>query len=290
MNIKQIDYFIAVAAHGSLSSAARESDVSVQAMSKAMSDLEEEFGGSLFERSRQGITLTPLGEEFLQRARPVSSSFHELGHMGELRAEGEAKLRLFLCAPSFCRNAKARSNMEAFFDKYLGFPSEVSIGTGEQGLQAIGDGQCDALITIGRFDHPDFDCVAVGTIPAGVCMAKSHPLAKQKEVTLEQLAPYRVLSSKNFDHFNESILVMYRKHGLASPVLEPPHYDIPRQFYLKRAYGFLVNVSPLGEMYPRSVVVPIAPEDALDVPICLITFKGTKTAGYRRLESLLKIA
>ena len=76
MNIKQIDYFIAVAAHGSLSSAARESDVSVQAMSKAMSDLEEEFGGSLFERSHQGIMLTPLGEELLQRARPVSSSFH----------------------------------------------------------------------------------------------------------------------------------------------------------------------------------------------------------------------
>lgn len=288
MNIKQINYFITVANHGSLSSAAREHGVSVQAMSKAMTDLEEEFGENLFERSHQGISLTELGEEFLAKAEPVSDSFHALEKMGETGAEDAAKLRLFLCAPAFCRNAKARADMAAFFDAYLGTSTEVSIGTGEEGLDVIRSGGCDALITIGTFDHPDFDCFTAGTVPAGICMAANHPLAGSKAVSLKELEPYRVISSKSFDHFNESILVSYRKDGLKSPVVEPPVFDMPRQFYVKHAVCFMVNIASLGEMLPRSRMVPIAREDAKAIPICLVTLKGTKPPAYRRMEKLLK--
>lgn len=288
LNIKQINYFISVANHGSLSAAAREHDISVQAMSKAMTDLEDEFGASLLERTHQGITLTDLGETFLEKAKPVNASFRDLEEMGENHAKELSKLRLFLCAPAFYRNAKARSDMAAFFDKYLGAETEVSIGTGEAGIDAIRSGGCDALITIGPFDHPDFDCFTVGTVPAGLCMASNHPLAQQDTVTLAQLEPYRIISSKSFDHFNESILVMYQKDGLKSPVVEPPAFDMPRQFYVKNAVCFMVNIASLGQMLPRSTMVPIAPEDAKAVPICLVTLKGAKSSTYQRMENLLR--
>ena len=288
LNIKQINYFISAADHGSLSSAAREHGISVQAMSKAMTDLENEFGESLFERTHQGIFLTPLGEAFRAKAEPVSRSFRELEEMGENHAEELSKLRLFLCAPAFCRNAKARADMAAFFDKYLGVETEVAIGTGETGLDVIRRGACDALITIGAFDHPEFDCFAVGTVPAGICMAANHPLAHLETVSLAQLEPYRIISSKSFDHFNESILVTYQKDGLKSPVVEPPAFDMPRQFYIKHAVCFMVNIASLGEMLPRSTMLPIAREDAKAIPICLVTLKGPKPPSYQRVEQLLK--
>lgn len=288
MNIKQINYFVTVADHGSFSSAAREFDISVQAMSKAMTDLEAEFGETLFERSHQGIKLTSLGEEFLLKAEPMRTSFRELEEMGASFAQNQSKLRLVLCAPAFCRNAQARADMEAFFDKCLGAETSVSIGTADQGVETIKAGKCDALITIGKLDHPDYDCFSVGTVPAGICMAKNHPLAGQKDVTLEQLAPYRVIASKSFDHFNESILVVYEKEGLQSEVVEPAYFDMPRQFYLKHAVCFMVNVAQLGEMLPRSVMVPIAAKDAKAIPICLITLKGMKSPAYQRLEKMLK--
>lgn len=288
LNIKQINYFITVAACGSLSSAAREYGISVQAMSKAMNDLENEFGENLFERTHQGITLTPLGETFRTKAEPVCASFRELERMGKSHAKELAKLRLFLCAPAFCRNSKARADMAAFFDKYLGAETEVSIGTGEAGLGVIRAGGCDALITIGTFDHPDFDCFAVGTVPAGICMASNHPLAHEEAVSLAQLEPYRIISSKSFDHFNNSILVTYQKGGLKSPVVEPPAFDMPRQFYVKHAVCFMVSIASLGQMLPRSTMVPIARKDAKAVPICLVTLKGEKSPSYQRLEQLLK--
>lgn len=288
MNIKQVNYFITVAELGSFSSAAREYGISVQAMSKAMTDLEREFCSDLFVRNHQGIQLTPLGEAFREKAEPVSRDFHELEQMGEAQALEGSKLKIFLCAPSFCRNAKARANMAAFFDKYLDTQTEVSIGTGEQGVEALRTGACDALITIGPYRHPDFDCFSAGTVPAGICMAKNHPLASLDVVSLQDLAPYPVLSSKAFDHFNDSILVIYRKEGMPSPIVEPPYYDMPRQFYLKHGVCFMVNIAPLGEMMPRSVMKPIAAEDAKAIPICLITLKDQKSHAYRRLETLLR--
>lgn len=288
LNIKHVQYFVSVAEHGSFSAAAREHGISVQAMSKAMTDLEKEFGESLFERNHQGIELTLLGDEFLRKAKPVCEEFRQLEQMGETHARENAKLKLFLCAPAFLRNRKARTNLATFFDTYLGVETEIAIGTGEQGIEALRSRACDALITIGPYHHPDFDCFTAGTLPAGLCMAKNHPLASLATVSLDDLAPYPVISSKYFDHFNESILVRYRKAGLRSPIVEPSAYDMPRQFYLKRGVCFMVNVASLGEMFPRSIMKPLAPEDAKSISICLITLKGLKTASYDRLEQLLR--
>ena len=163
--------------------------------------------------------------------------------------------------------------MAAFFDKHLHARTETSIGTGEAGLDALRAGSCDALITIGPLDRPGFDCFPMGTVPAGICMAANHPLARQNAVSLEQLEPYRVISSRTFDHFNESILVMYREDGLKSPIVEPLAFDAPRQFYVKHAVCFMVNIAPLGETLPRSRMVPLASEDAKAIPLCLITLK-----------------
>ena len=212
----------------------------------------------MFDRSHQGIELTPLGEAFLEKAAEVDSSFRELELISESCDEKPVKLRLFLVAPAFCNNAKARANMAAFFDKHLNARTETSIGTGEAGLDALRAGSCDALITIGPLDRPGFDCFPMGTVPAGICMAANHPLARQNAVSLEQLEPYRVISSRTFDHFNESILVMYREDGLKSPIVEPLAFDAPRQFYVKHAVCFMVNIAPLGETLPRSRMVPLA--------------------------------
>lgn len=288
LNIKQIKYFVSVANRGSLSSAAREHGISVQAVSKSMADLESEFGENLFDRSHQGIVLTPLGKAFLKKATEVDSSFRELELISESCDEKPVKLRLFLVAPAFCNNAKARANMAAFFDKHLHARTETSIETGEAGLDALRAGSCDALITIGPLDRPGFDCFPMGTVPAGICMAANHPLARQNAVSLEQLEPYRVISSRTFDHFNESILVMYHEDGLKSPIVEPLAFDAPRQFYVKHAVCFMVNIAPLGEMLPRSRMIPLASEDAKAIPLCLITLKGAKSPAYRSMEQLLK--
>lgn len=286
MNIKQVDYFVSAAHCGSLSAAAREHGISVQAMSKAMTDLEKELPALLFDRTPSGISLTEFGRQFLAKAEPVCEAFEELQSTVE-DPSAEGKLKLFLCAPAFSQNAKARAKMAAFFDKYLHTESEITIGKGADGLAALDRGECDAVITIGVLRDPNYDCLAVGTIPAGVCLAKNHPLAQNETVSLEDIRPYTVLSSKNFDHFNESVFVMYNRGGSLESVLEPDLAEMPFLFYFKHAICFMVIIPPLGEMMPFSVMRPMAEKDAKAVPLCLVTAKNAKSAAYRSLEALL---
>jgi DNA-binding transcriptional LysR family regulator len=61
MEMHQVRYFLAVAREGNFTRAARESNVSQPSLSRAIMQLEKEFGGALFYREPDNIRLTELG-------------------------------------------------------------------------------------------------------------------------------------------------------------------------------------------------------------------------------------
>ena len=71
MEIHQIRYFLAVAEKGNFTKASQQCAVSQPSLSIQVAKLENELGGALFERSRQGSRLTRRGELFLPRARDI---------------------------------------------------------------------------------------------------------------------------------------------------------------------------------------------------------------------------
>ena len=289
MNIKQVKYFISVAECKSLSAAARRQGVSVQAMSKAMKDFERELPAPLLERHSDGVTLTAFGEEFYRKACPARDAFRELETMTDRDASDARPLRVLLCSPSFWHSKRAQASMESYFTKSLGMEAEVSIGAGEPGLEALRNGDYDAMITIGTLEREGFDCVPVGTVPTGISVSKNHPLANHTSVTLEDIAPFPAISSRVFDHFNESILVTYRKDGLDMEIVEPEPSDLlglVDLFYRKHGVCFMAEVPALGGMFVGSVVIPFAEKDAKAIPLCLISPKHAKTSAYLQLEEL----
>lgn len=64
MNIKQIRYFVAVFESGSFSIAAKTCGVAVQAVSKAIHELENGLGEHVFERTNRGAAPTTVGRAF----------------------------------------------------------------------------------------------------------------------------------------------------------------------------------------------------------------------------------
>ena len=71
MNIKQLEYFVAVSGFKSINRAAEHLYVSQQALSSAILSLEKELGFDLFQRSPSSITLTERGNRILEDARQV---------------------------------------------------------------------------------------------------------------------------------------------------------------------------------------------------------------------------
>ena len=66
MNVRQLQYFYLAACYGSFTEAARVEGVTVlQAVSKAIIDLEEELASPLFFREGRTLLLTPFGKNLV---------------------------------------------------------------------------------------------------------------------------------------------------------------------------------------------------------------------------------
>lgn len=288
MNIKQIRYFVAVFQNGSLSAAAKEQYVTVQAVSKAIADLERELKNELFVRESRGVHPTPFGKAFYAKAEPVLRDFDELEAFAHnRRAEGVSSLRLGLCTPPFHGNEQARASIASFIGKNMGIEASVSLESGTDGVNALQTGRLDALIVVGLFSHPELDCMVIGKVMPGVVMARTHPLAQHKTVTLADIRPYPVSVSERFDTFNESIVSVYRSRGVDVRFrsMTPEHYDA----FISQENGlsFAVGISALGQLYPGTEMKIIAPEDAIPIPICMVSLKNSKVPAYLALERWL---
>lgn len=76
----KLNVFIKVAQHLSFTLASKELNLSQPAVSKTIAKLEEDYNTSLFNRSRNAISLTNEGKIFLDYAYKITKLFEELEH------------------------------------------------------------------------------------------------------------------------------------------------------------------------------------------------------------------
>ena len=190
MNINQVKYYISAVDCGSFSAAAAEHYITAQGVSKAIADLEHEFGLQLLVRKNRGVEPTAFGKEFYKQARVTELSFDSLEQFARNYVEapdGTPTLDLLICAPSFIGMGRVSTNVAAFVRKNLGINTTVSYGSPSQCLTALKSGSADAAISLGEITVPGIDCDPIGMIPCGILIAKSHPFAAMKSIRIADL-------------------------------------------------------------------------------------------------------
>lgn len=95
MTIVQLEYLLAVAYHGSFSTAADYCFVTQPSLSTQIKNLEEELGVILLNRNDKPITLTDTGKLVVAQARDAIASFNSISHkVNEMKNEVKGVFKL----------------------------------------------------------------------------------------------------------------------------------------------------------------------------------------------------
>jgi DNA-binding transcriptional LysR family regulator len=78
VKLHQLKIFECVSRHLNVTNAAAELNMSQPGVSSQLKMLEEEYNLKFYNRSNHGISLTPIGREFLEETRPVLAKFEEI--------------------------------------------------------------------------------------------------------------------------------------------------------------------------------------------------------------------
>ncbi len=197
MELRQLEYFVAVAADLNFSRAAERIHVVQSALSASVSRLEKELGVELFDRSKRQIALTPAGEVFLQHARDVMhtaararSSVED--HRGQLT--GTVTLGTLMSWGAL--------DLPAALEEFRRLHPLVTVRlrqslTGSAGhLDAIANGQMDlALVSVPSPPSEQIALLKLTQEPMVLLCEATHELARRRRVRLTDLA------GQDFIHF-----------------------------------------------------------------------------------------
>jgi len=190
MELRQLEYFVAVAAELNFSRAAERIHIVQSALSAAVSRLEKELGVELFDRSKRQIALTAAGEVFLDHAREVMLAARRAQSSIE-EYRGQLMSTVTLGALMTWGKVNLPAALEEFRQSHPKVTVRLRQNTaGSAGhLAAIADGQMDlALVSINSPRSPLVTVRELTREPMVFVCEATHPLARRGRVPLVDLA------------------------------------------------------------------------------------------------------
>lgn len=228
MELRELEYFLAIIREESISKASRALHISQPALTRSLQNLEKEFGKQLVIRGYKKIRLTADGQllqsrakEILQLAKRTQAdivSNNEVIEGDIYIISGETEALHFL--------TRAARNLSA---KHPNVRFHLSSGDDHDVAEKLESGVVDFGLMFPPFDSGKYDSIRVDYADMwGILMKKDDPLAKKKTVTGNDLAGRPLIVQRNIYEDN-----------LAGPILGLD----PAQINMAATYSLLYNGS-----------------------------------------------
>ena len=193
MDIAALKAFIAVADSGSFSLAAEQLFLTQPAISKRVSALENELETRLFDRIGRGVSLTEAGQALLPRARNIlldlEDSVRALSNLsgeihGTLRFGTSHHIGLHRLPPV----------LKAFVHVYPQVRLDIRFMDSEEACLAVEHGELElAIVTLPPSPANVLQTEKVWDDPLAIMVARDHPLAQKRRLSLRDLASHPVI-------------------------------------------------------------------------------------------------
>jgi LysR family nitrogen assimilation transcriptional regulator len=192
MDLKRLRTFVAVTELGTVSRAALRLRISQSALSRQISDLEQEFGFKLFDRVGRRLMLTAIGEQLLGDCRAVLGLVGSLGERVDLLRRGDSGVLKVAAPPHTIESVLLR-----FLPRYAErFPNvQVKLIEALGGEQAVMLERGEAHIGIRHEQGADrrFESLALPPDEVMAACASSVQLGTAGMIDIGRLVSYPLL-------------------------------------------------------------------------------------------------
>ncbi len=211
MTLQQCKYVLKIAEVGSFNEAARQLFIAQSGLSNSIKLLEEEIGIKIFERSKNGATLTAEGAEFVGYAEGLLAQAEFI--TGRYATESDTE-RLYIStqhydfiADVFClfaRESKSeRYDMSLQEKRTHEVIHDVEVGKCDVGIIAIKNSDSDVMMRY--LQSKDISFFEFLVTPPHLFVKSTHPLASKSRISYGELGEYPYVSYDQGKYNNSSL-------------------------------------------------------------------------------------
>ncbi|MFI5779008.1 LysR family transcriptional regulator [Nocardia sp. NPDC051570] len=187
MDLRLLRYFVAVAEERNVGRAANRLHMTQPPLSRAIRELEDEFGVLLFERTPKGVALTPAGTTMYDEASALLAQADRI--RSRVTAAGSATLTIGTLADTAAHvGTRLVAVFRARHPQVNVRVHEADLGDPTAGLHA---GLVDVALTRTPFDDNGINMRILRSVPVGLVMRDDDPLAHRSSVSATDLTGRR---------------------------------------------------------------------------------------------------
>jgi len=286
VELRRLEYFVAVARHGSFTRAAEELWITQSALSQQVRRLEAELGVALLRRTPRGAEPTPAGEELLPRAEAI------LAEVAHARADldrhaGVTRGRVRVAATTM-DTPRLPAALAAFHRQHPGLQIALRHAPAAEIPALVASGAADVgVASVNGPAPPGVEAFALAEQPLRVMLGPDDPLAADDAVAIAALRGRPFILAEPGTALRETVMSACQAAGF-SPV---PLFEVsdPGTVRFLAHAGLGVSVVPaswLEQPGPEVAAAALA-EPAPRHRVALLVPAGRETPAGRLLRDAL---
>lgn len=194
MELRQLEYLVAVAEEANFTRAAERVHITQSGISAQIRRLEEDLGATLFDRSGRTARLTSAGEAAVAHARSMLASADALRRSVDDVTE-VIRGRLVVGMVSGCTIAPLFDALGDFHRAHPGVDLSLVEDTSDVLLADVRRGASDVALVGTAGAPPDgFEVLPIIREPIAVAVAAGHPLHGRRRVGIRALCAHRLVA------------------------------------------------------------------------------------------------
>jgi len=246
-NLITLKMFLSVARMGSISQASEVENVAASAISKRISDLEDQIGTPLFYRQARGVELTPAGNELARHSSKLLQLVERMETQMSDFATG-AKGSVRIAANTSAITQFLPEDLASFVENYPDVRIDLSERTSDEILTAVRDGLADLGIFSGLVDEPEMEVITYRRDTLVIVMGKDHAYRPDHPVKLAELAELDMVGLQSGSSLQAFLEKRAAEQGLTLKTrVETLSFDGVRRMV---EAGLGVAVLPFGAVEP----------------------------------------